>query len=56
MVGLDLTHQALATPEVEQRVKALGTDVADFVVGLIGYWWIGAEIEIAPEIKEEDLA
>ena len=38
MVGLDLTHQALATPEVEQRIKAIGTDVADFVVGLIGFF------------------
>ncbi len=36
MVGLDLTHQALATAEVEEKVKALGTDVADFVVGLFG--------------------
>ncbi|MHA2789446.1 uridine-preferring nucleoside hydrolase UriH [Corynebacterium sp. S7] len=36
MVGLDLTHQALATPEVEAGIKALGTDVADFVVGLFG--------------------
>lgn len=34
MVGLDLTHQALATPEVEQRFAALGTDVGDLVVGL----------------------
>lgn len=38
MVGLDLTHQALATPEVEQRIKGLGSDVADFVVGLIGFF------------------
>ena len=35
MVGLDLTHQALATPEVEQRFAALGTSCGDFVVGLI---------------------
>nr|WP_120492369.1 nucleoside hydrolase [Corynebacterium lactis] len=34
MVGLDLTHQALATPEVEEKVKEIGSDVADFVVGL----------------------
>lgn len=38
MVGLDLTHQALATPEVEARIKGLGSDVADFVVGLIGFF------------------
>ena len=28
MVGLDLTHQALATPDVLQRIAALGTPVA----------------------------
>ena len=36
MVGLDLTHQALATDEVEAEIKALGTDLADFVVALFG--------------------
>ena len=35
MVGLDLTHQALSTPEVEQRFAVLGTSCGDFVVGLI---------------------
>ncbi len=35
MVGLDLTHQALATPSVEQRFAELGTSCGDFVVGLI---------------------
>ena len=35
MVGLDLTHQALATPEVESRFAALGTSAGDFVVALI---------------------
>lgn len=34
MVGLDLTHQALATAEVEARVAAVGNDVADFTVAL----------------------
>lgn len=38
MVGLDLTHQALATAEVEAEIKALGTDLGDFVVGLFGYF------------------
>lgn len=36
MVGLDLTHQALAAPEVEKRFASLGTDVGDFVVALFG--------------------
>lgn len=31
MVGLDLTHQALATPELRERVADLGTDLAEFV-------------------------
>ena len=35
MAGLDLTHQALATREVEARFAALGTFAGDFVVGLI---------------------
>ena len=26
------------------------------LVGMIGYWWVRAEMEIAQEIKEEDLA
>ncbi|MDU7102254.1 MAG: nucleoside hydrolase, partial [Corynebacterium sp.] len=38
MVGLDLTHQALATPEVEAEIKALGTPVSEFVVGLFGFF------------------
>lgn len=33
MVGLDLTHQALATKEVEEQFAALGTNVGDFVWG-----------------------
>ena len=36
MVGLDLTHQALATKEVEEQFAALDTNVGDFVVGLFG--------------------
>ena len=31
MVGLDLTHQALATPDVVDRIAALGTAPARFV-------------------------
>lgn len=38
MVGLDLTHQALATDAVEASIKELGTPVADFVVGLFGFF------------------
>ncbi|PRQ12330.1 ribonucleoside hydrolase [Corynebacterium sp. 13CS0277] len=38
MVGLDLTHQALCTPEVERTIAELGTDAAEFVVGLMGFF------------------
>lgn len=38
MVGLDLTHQALATPDVEQRLVDLDTGISRFVVGLFGYF------------------
>lgn len=32
MVGLDLTHQALATAELQDRVRAIGGDLAEFVL------------------------
>lgn len=35
MVGLDLTHQALATPEVIARITALGTPLAQFVTEVL---------------------
>lgn len=38
MVGLDLTHQALATRDVEARIRGLGTECADFVLGLFGFF------------------
>ena len=38
MVGLDLTHQALATPEVMERVAALGTGPSTFVCELIDFF------------------
>ncbi|MDD7583151.1 nucleoside hydrolase [Corynebacterium sp. 32222D000AT] len=38
MVGLELTHQALATAEVEERFRAMGTELGDFVVGLFGFF------------------
>lgn len=38
MVGLDATHEALATPEVEARIRAIGTSPADFVVDLLGFF------------------
>jgi len=38
MVGLDVTHQALATDEVLAALTALGTPLARTVVGLLGFY------------------
>ena len=38
MVGLDLTHQALATPDVVKRIAEIGTAPARFVVELLDFF------------------
>ncbi|MBC7724687.1 MAG: nucleoside hydrolase [Burkholderiaceae bacterium] len=38
MVGLDLTHQALATPDVVAAIAAVGTSPARFVVELLEFF------------------
>ncbi|EPL3704792.1 nucleoside hydrolase [Morganella morganii] len=38
MVGLDLTHQALATPEVVSKIAAVGTAPAQFVLELLEFF------------------
>ncbi|KAG5508114.1 hypothetical protein GH5_07173 [Leishmania sp. Ghana 2012 LV757] len=38
MVGLDLTYQALATPEIMRRVKEVGTKPAAFVLQLLEFY------------------
>jgi len=38
MVGLDLTHQARATPEVIERIGALGTPLAAITVELMNFF------------------
>jgi inosine/uridine nucleosidase len=38
MVGLDLTHQALATPEVVDCIAALGTAPARFVLEILDFY------------------
>lgn len=40
MVGLDLTHQALATPEVIENIAKLGTKPAKFVVELLEHFGV----------------
>jgi purine nucleosidase len=38
MVGLDLTHQALATPDVVEKIAAIGTTPAKFVTELMDFF------------------
>ena len=38
MIGLDVTHQVLATPAVRERIRALGPPVASVVDELLGYF------------------
>lgn len=38
MVGLDLTHQALATPEVMRRIASLKSEIARMAEGLIQFF------------------
>jgi len=38
MVGLDLTHQAGATPDVAERIRAIGGPLADFVSELLVFF------------------
>ncbi len=34
MVGLDLTHQALATPDLQDRVRAIGGPISQFILDI----------------------
>ncbi|TFB70634.1 nucleoside hydrolase [Cryobacterium glaciale] len=38
MIGLDLTHQALATPDIARRIAAVGTAPARFVGELLAFF------------------
>lgn len=38
MVGLDLTHQAVATPAVVERIRALNTPVSEMAVDLLRFF------------------
>jgi inosine-uridine nucleoside N-ribohydrolase len=38
MVGLDLTHQAMATPEVMERIEGLGTRLSGVLVDLLRFF------------------
>ena len=54
-VGLDLTHQALATPEVIDRISAVGTDPARFVRDVLleyGRNYLAAQGFSAPPVHD----
>lgn len=38
MVGLDLTHQATATPDVVERIRAIGSPLSDFIVEVLTFF------------------
>ena len=38
MLGLDLTHQALVTTQVEEQVRAINSPLGDFFVGLMAFF------------------
>jgi inosine-uridine nucleoside N-ribohydrolase len=38
MIGLDLTHQAIATSDVVERIRALDTDVSRMVTALLEFY------------------
>lgn len=38
MVGLDLTHQALATAQVEEKIRALDTPLGSFTLDLLAFF------------------
>lgn len=38
MIGLDLTHQALATAQVQRQIAEIGSPCADFAVGLLEFF------------------
>lgn len=38
MVGLDLTHQALCTPQIQAKIDAIGTPLSAFASGLMNFF------------------
>ncbi|MFH8292847.1 nucleoside hydrolase [Streptomyces sp. NPDC018059] len=55
MVGLDLTHQALATPEVVERIAKVGTKPAVFVGELLDFFgamYLQAQGFAAPPVHD----
>ncbi|WP_399934573.1 nucleoside hydrolase [Streptomyces kanamyceticus] len=55
MVGLDLTHQALATPDVVERIAKVGTEPAVFVGELLDFFgamYLEAQGFAAPPVHD----
>jgi inosine-uridine nucleoside N-ribohydrolase len=52
MVGLDLTHQARVTPEVLDRMSALGTPLATAVVQLMRFYGRGSVAQGGPPLHD----
>ena len=52
MVGLDLTHQARATPEVMGRIAALGTPLASVVTDLLTFYGRRSTMEGGPPLHD----
>ncbi|GAA1712969.1 nucleoside hydrolase [Kribbella yunnanensis] len=49
MVGLDLTHQALARPELQDRVRAVGGPISEFVLDI--WAWVGTAMDDVLQIE-----
>jgi purine nucleosidase len=55
MVGLNLTHQALATPDVVARLEAIGTELAGIVAAWMTFFAASYEAEfglVAPPVHD----
>jgi purine nucleosidase len=52
MVGLDLTHQARVTPEVMDRIAALGTPLATTVTQLMRFYGRGSVAQGGPPLHD----
>ena len=52
MVGLDLTHQARVTPEVMDRIGALGTPLAAIVTQMMRYYGKRSAVQGGPPLHD----
>ena len=52
MVGLDLTHQARVTPEVLDRIEAIGTPLAGVVAGMMRFYGLRTTAQGGPPLHD----